>query len=434
MSEADEAGEKRGATPKLRFPEFRDAVEWGHLPLSQFVKTLDAGVSVNSGDRPARSGEAGILKTSAVTSGVFEPLENKVVSEKSELEKLKEPVCEDTIIISRMNTPAFVGANAYVKDGLENIFLPDRLWAAKPKPSTSMRFIAFVLGFGKTRAAISELATGTSGSMKNITKPAVLALQITAPSFPEQQKIADCLTSLDELIVAERQKLEHLQAHKKGLMQQLFPAEGETVPKLRFPEFQGGLEWEEKPLGSICNYWNGASHEGSITENGDYYLISLNSIDINGRLKSDMKRLSRTDNSLQRNDLVMVLSDVAHGNFLGLTDIIPNNRFVLNQRMAGLRTKNSDTIDVRFLRMFINLNQRYFKQQGQGSSQLNLSKSSVTDFTVLLPRLLEQQKVADCLSFLDELIAEQKQKIELLKTHKKGLMQQLFPSPDEALG
>ena len=237
-----------------------------------------------------------------------------------------------------------------------------------------------------------------------------------------------------ELIAAQSQKLEQLQTHKKGLMQQLFPAEGETVPKLRFPEFQGGLEWEKKLLGDICDYWNGVSHEGSITENGDYYLISLNSININGNLKLDMKRLSNTDGSLQKNDLVMVLSDVAHGNFLGLTDIIPNNRFVLNQRMAGLRIKNVGLADVRFLRTFINFNQKYFKQRGQGSSQLNLSKSSVTDFSVFLPHLREQQKIAACLSSIDELIAAQSQKIDLLKTHKKGLMQQLFPSPDGALG
>ncbi|WPD21860.1 MAG: restriction endonuclease subunit S [Candidatus Electrothrix scaldis] len=210
--------------PKLRFPEFRDTGEWGKLPLSKLVNSLDAGVSVVSGDRPAKNSESGILKTSAVTDGIFNPLENKVVLDKSELQRLKEPVCKNTIIISRMNTPALVGANAYVETSLENIFLPDRLWAAKPKSGTSIRFIAFLLGSEKGRAALSELATGTSGSMKNITKSDVLALEISVPLFPEQQKIAACLTSIDELITAQTQKIETLKAHKKGLMQQLFPS------------------------------------------------------------------------------------------------------------------------------------------------------------------------------------------------------------------
>lgn len=205
------------------------------------------------------------------------------------------------------------------------------------------------------------------------------------------------------------------------------------VPELRFPEFRDAGEWSLKPLGNLCVYWNGASHESSVTENGSYYMISLNSIDIDGNLKPDMKRLSYTDNSLQKNDLVMVLSDVAHGNFLGLTDIIPDNHFVLNQRMAGLRLKDTSIGNIGFLRTYINYNQKYFKQCGQGSSQLNLSKSSVTDFPVLTPRPKEQQKIADCLSSIDNLITAHTQKHNALKAHKKGLMQQLFPAEGETL-
>jgi len=207
-----------------------------------------------------------------------------------------------------------------------------------------------------------------------------------------------------------------------------------VVPKLRFFAFRGGENWKETTLGSICDYWNGASHENGITENGEYCLISLNSIDIDGNLKHDMKRLSYTDNSLQQNDLVMVLSDVAHGNFLGLTDLIPNDRFVLNQRMAGLRIKKSNTVNNVFLRTFINNNQRYFKEKGQGSSQLNLSKSAVTNFPVFFPLLKEeQQKIADCISSLENIITAENKKLKTLKTHKKGLMQKLFPAEGKTM-
>jgi type I restriction enzyme S subunit len=210
--------------PRLRFAEFQNAPEWREFPLSKLVQSLDAGVSVNSGDRPASNGESGILKTSSVSDGVFEPNENKVVLGETELRRLKEPVCRDTIIISRMNTLELVGANAYVESDLKDIFLPDRLWAAKPKPGTSMRFLAFILGSDKGRAALSKLATGSSGSMKNITKPDVLALPILTPSPPEQSKIASCLSSFEDLIAVQSDKLEALKTHKKGLMQQLFPS------------------------------------------------------------------------------------------------------------------------------------------------------------------------------------------------------------------
>jgi type I restriction enzyme S subunit len=206
------------------------------------------------------------------------------------------------------------------------------------------------------------------------------------------------------------------------------------LPKLRFPEFESDGEFREKSLGYFCDYWNGSGNESGVTEDGQYLLISLNSIDIEGNLKSDMKRVPSTDNSLKKGDLVMVLSDVAHGNFLGLSAIIPDDNYVLNQRMAGLGIKDFSEIDPKYLRLFINGNQKYFKRQGQGSSQQNLSKGSVIDFPVLVPtRLIEQQKIASCLSSLDELIAAHKDKLDALKDHKKGLLQNLFPQEGETV-
>ncbi|WP_339625175.1 restriction endonuclease subunit S [uncultured Winogradskyella sp.] len=247
------------------------------------------------------------------------------------------------------------------------------------------------------------------------------------PNPKEQQKIANCLSSLDEVISSETEKLDLLKDHKKGLLQQLFPVNGETQPHYRFPEYRNDGDWVSHNLGKICTYFNGGSNEKNVIDDGDYYLISLNSIDIEGNLKKEMKRVSISDDSLIKNDLVMVLSDVAHGNFLGLCAIIPNEKYVLNQRMAGLRLKNKD-VNIQFLRFFINNNQKYFKQTGQGSSQQNLAKSSVEKFPVLLPKdLKEQQKIANCLSSVDGFIESQIQKIKGLKNHKKGLMQQLFP-------
>jgi type I restriction enzyme S subunit len=210
--------------------------------------------------------------------------------------------------------------------------------------------------------------------------------------------------------------------------------ENKLVPKLRFPEFVMDTEWKTKNLGELCQYWNGASHESGVCDDGNYFLISLNSIDIEGNLKSEIKKISYTDDSLQTNDLVMVLSDVAHGNFLGLTDIIPSNKYVLNQRMAGLRIKDLDEVNPQFIRYFINKSQKYFKSKGQGSSQLNLSKSAVTDFPVLKPsRLKEQQKIAACLTSLDKVITAESQKLDILKDHKKGILQNLLPQAGETI-
>ncbi|GAA8479642.1 restriction endonuclease subunit S [Helicobacter pylori] len=160
------------------------------------------------------------------------------------------------------------------------------------------------------------------------------------------------------------------------------------------------LNWQRVRLGDICEFGNGGAYETLIVENGNFKLISLNSIDIDGNLKNTMKRVNFYDNSLKQGDIVMVLSDVAHGDFLGLCAVIPSNDYVLNQRMGRLRIRN-DCINILFLRLYINANQKYFKMQGQGSSQLNLSKKAIEDFEIPLPPLNEQSAIADILSALD---------------------------------
>jgi type I restriction enzyme S subunit len=142
-------------------------------------------------------------------------------------------------------------------------------------------------------------------------------------------------------------------------------------------------DWEVRRLREIATYKNGKSYEGCISDSGEYFLITLDSIGIDGKLKFDHKKVNFLDNSLSQNDLVMILSDVAHGNFLGLTDVIPeNNRYVLNQRVGAL--KNLRGTNPNFLSNYINLHQVYFKMTGQGSSQQNLTKDDILNFVVLV--------------------------------------------------
>lgn len=196
------------------------------------------------------------------------------------------------------------------------------------------------------------------------------------------------------------------------------------VPKLRFPGFSD--EWKIKNLGKICEYKNGGSFESNVVEDGTYSLITLNSIGIDGKLKSYHKTVNAADWFLQKDDLVMVLSDVSHGNFLGLSDIIPcDNKYVLNQRM-GLLRKNDSDVDLNFLRLYINKRQHYFKLHGQGSSQQNLSKGDILKFRVYLPLSVEQNKISSFLMLVDKLIENLKSQKELLEVYKKGMMQKIF--------
>ncbi|MGN8403091.1 restriction endonuclease subunit S [Helicobacter pylori] len=183
--------------------------------------------------------------------------------------------------------------------------------------------------------------------------------------------------------------------------------------------------WQRVRLGDICEFGNGGAYETLIVENGDFKLISLNSIDIDGNLKNTMKRVNFYDNSLKQDDIVMVLSDVAHGDFLGLCAVIPSNDYVLNQRMGRLRKRN-DCINILFLRLYINANQKYFKMQGQGSSQLNLSKKAIEDFEILLPSLNEQIAIANILSDLDRYLYSLRALILKKESVKKALSFELL--------
>ncbi len=258
---------------------------------------------------------------------------------------------------------------------------------------------------------------GQGSSQLNLSKKAIEDFEILLPPLNEQIAIANILSTLDRYLCALRALILKKESVKKALSFELLSQ------RKRLKGFNQA--WQRVRLGDICEFGNGGAYETLIVENGDFKLISLNSIDIDGNLKNTMKRVNFYDNSLKQDDIVMVLSDVAHGDFLGLCAVIPSNDYVLNQRMGRLRIRN-DCINILFLRLYINANQKYFKMQGQGSSQLNLSKKAIEDFEILLPPLNEQIAIANILSALDNEIISLKNKKRQFENIKKALNHDLM--------
>lgn len=197
-------------------------VSWEVVELGDLVEALKAGVSVNSENRSIRDNESGILKTSCVTNGFFDAAEHKAILS-HELARAKTPVKADSIIISRMNTPALVGANAYVAQDYPNLFLPDRLWqlSVKDTKKTLVRWLSFVLASDNMRARISGIATGTSGSMKNISKAKLLSLLVAVPKRDEQGEISEILSSFEHELGILHRYISELESLKTGLMSDL---------------------------------------------------------------------------------------------------------------------------------------------------------------------------------------------------------------------
>ncbi|WP_120863819.1 restriction endonuclease subunit S [Helicobacter pylori] len=258
---------------------------------------------------------------------------------------------------------------------------------------------------------------GQGSSQLNLSKKAIEDFEIPLPPLNEQIAIANILSGLDRYLYNLDALILKKESVKKALSFELLSQ------RKRLKGFN--QNWQRVRLGDICEFGNGGAYETLIVENGDFKLISLNSIDIDGNLKNTMKRVNFYDNSLKQDDIVMVLSDVAHGDFLGLCAVIPSNDYVLNQRMGRLRIRN-DCINILFLRLYINANQKYFKMQGQGSSQLNLSKKAIEDFEILLPPLNEQIAIANILSALDNEIISLKNKKRQFDNIKKALNHDLM--------
>ncbi len=254
-------------------------------------------------------------------------------------------------------------------------------------------------------------------------------IKIPFPSLKEQQKIASTLSSLDEVIEVHKQKLELLKEHKKGLMQNLFPQEGQKVPNYRFPEFINDGEWVEKKLGEVAEFSKGKGiSKADIIENGTLPCIRY------GELYTHYKEtindvISRTN--IPTKDLVLSQENDVIIPSSGETQIdIATASCVMKSGIALGGDLNIIRTDINgvFLSYYLNnAKKKEIAQMAQGISVVHLYSSQLKDLVIQTPTIEEQQKIASCLSSLDEIIQVQGEKIEQLKQHKKGLMQGLFP-------
>ena len=262
-----------------------------------------------------------------------------------------------------------------------------------------------------------------AGGVPSLLKTTIGNINIFIPNNEnEQKKIVDCFSSLDDLINAVADKIETLKEYKKGLMQQLFPAEGKTIPAIRFPEFQNAGEWKDTTLGEEVYYENGKAHENDINETGKYIVVNSKFISTDGEV------VKYTDNPsclANKGDILMVLSDVPNGRAIAKCFIVDcNNKYTVNQRVCKLTPKKAVA-----LLLYYSINRNPFLLAfDDGIKQTNLKKDDVLNCLFRLPQEpQEQQRIADCLLSVDELISTEIAKLDQLKAHKKGLMQQLFP-------
>jgi type I restriction enzyme S subunit len=271
------------------------------------------------------------------------------------------------------------------------------------------------------------------------------AIMLPKPDRKEQQKIADCLSSLEDLITAEDNKLEALRAHKKGLMQKLFPSEGKTLPEWRFPEYRNSGEWKAISLIDVTDRnkkWSFSGGPfGSNLKASDYTSDGIRVIQLqnigDGKFIDTYKIFTserKADDLLSCNIYPNEIIISKMGDPVGRACLIPDTYARYLMCSDGIRLVVDENDYVKYF-IYSLLNSTAFRStiedNSTGSTRKRIGLDVLKNLTMFVPKKPEQQKIADCLSSLDDLIAEEDKKLEALKTHKKGLMQGIFPSIEE---
>ena len=414
---------RKTVTPKLRFPEFLNLGGWETTPL----KDIAEHVSTKNSD-----GNVTRVLTNSAESGVLDQRDyfDRDIATAGKVDGYYIVDRGDYVYNPRTSTIAPVGPisrNNLGKGVMSPLYTIFRFSADKTD-----FYEHYFRSTGWHSYLKSTANTGVRHDRMSITTSAFMQMPVPTPPLSEQQKIADCLTSLDEVISAQGQKVEALKTYKRGLMQQLFPREGETLPRLRFPEFRDAPEWTEKMLEDIASISSGMT---PLRSNPEFYesgtIPWVKTADLNNSFIDETEEYITPKARATINPAGSVLVAMYGGfNQIGRTGCL-RIAAATNQALSVLRVNHDKVLPV-YLLAWLNAKVDDWKRIASSSRKdPNITGTDVAQFPIQIPSMAEQQRITDCLSSLDTQITAESEKLDALKTHKKGLMQQLFPIMDK---
>jgi len=383
--------------------------DWEVKPLSDLTKEIGDGIHATP--EYVNSSDCFFINGNNLLDGKIVITENTMCVSDVEYRRLRKLLNTDTILMSINGT---IGNLAFYDN--EKVVLGKSAAYINVNQEASKNFLYYVFQSFATRTYYENELTGTT--IRNLSLTSIRNTPISIPpTLAEQESIAEALSDADAFIESIERLLAKKRQIKQGAMSELLTG------RRRLSGFGG--EWEERKLGDIVEFVNGKPLESMVSSSGDYFIITLDSIDIDGKLKPEHKRSSYFDNSLQKGDIVIILSDLAHGYLLGLCDLIPeDNRYILNQRVGRLRCNNEQVSQ--FIRMLINRNQDFFRKRGQGTSQRHIYKRDIFELNISLPQKNEQSAIAEILSEMDGEIAALEEKLVKARQVKAGMMGELL--------
>jgi type I restriction enzyme, S subunit len=398
--------------PKMRFPEFQDSDDWQTKLLGDLCK-------IRTGKKDANEG------ASDGQYPFFTCAENHIFSRSYSFD------AEAILIAGNAN----VGQTRYYSGKFEAY---QRTYVLTDFSEISVPYLYAILNAKLRESLLTHVQVS---AMSYIKLPMLQEYALAVPPSPaEQQKIAECLSSVDELMAAQARKVDALKTHKKGLMQQLFPREGESQPRLRFPEFQNAGEWEETTIGDLKPFVTSGSRGWApfYAEKGELFVRITNLwrssiyLDLTDSKFVQLPPGANEGVRTQLKEHDVLISITADIGIIGYVDETVPSPAYINQHIALVRF-DAGQLCGKYIAYFLasEKSQRLFCASTDTGTKAGMSLIGIQKIELMLPGLPEQQRIAACLTSLDDLIAAQTQKHEALKTHKKGLMQQLFPSPEE---
>lgn len=432
---------KKEVFPELRFLEFKDKAGWIESKLidvtNKKIKWSFIGGPFGSNLKSSDYVEKGIriIQLQNIGDAKFNEKYKIFTSKEKADELLSNNIYPGDIIISKMGDP--VGRACLIPDTHDRyVMCSDGIRLVVDEKLHSKYFIYLLINDSRFRSIIEENSTGST--RKRIGLADLKNLPMCLPMRNEQQKIADCISSLDELLRAQNQKLEVLKAHKKGCIQQLFPSEGKKLPERRFPEFND--KWKVNEIGGLVSFISGYGFKSEyFSDTGKKLLIPKNFTKGGFANFTDKNTKFTTEEYESKyvcksGDLLLLLTDLTPScELLGRPLLLGENdgEVLLNQRIVKIIP--SEKIELRFIQYFFSTNsyRKRIVDTATGSTVKHSSNKIIASTKIHVPSLFEQRKIADFISSVDDLIISQNIKIEALKNHKAGLMQQLFPDIDK---
>ncbi len=416
----------KALVPRLRFPEFRGNKNWRSRRLGDFAKIFK-GKGISKSDI-TENGRLPCIRYAELYTLYSEVIHRVLSRTNLNSDNLFLSEEQDVIIPASGETKADIATASCVMQ--KNVVLGGDLNVIRS--DLYGPFFSYYIN-GLKRHDIAKIAQGHT--IAHLYPGQLEEIIVAFPTFEEQQKVADCLSSIDELTTSETKKLTALKTYKKGLMQKLFPREGETVPRLRFPEFKDAGGWINEELSNCLEKVIDYRGKAPPKSEAGVPLITAKNVRF-GWLDMSYDEYIAADEYAgwmskgipKAGDILFTteapLGNVAHFPSAGM--------FALGQRIITLRTRANQCLsEFLFQSLLGSKMQKEIDSHSTGSTAKGIKSKVFMSISFCYPKISEQQRIANCLSSLDDQITAQTKRIESLKTHKKGLMQQLFPALDE---